>query len=200
MTERIIKLLNTLISTDIKWNKVDSFVLHTVKDKEISYVQIEGLNRTHTVLFKIRVKQSDIGLKFKYPCIYEFTDILHERWNLKRINFENIRDNSYWNLLKFDDVFDIEYDYVDISELKQLLSFDECTQIEIRNNNCSNVYSKELLSSCLINECDDISLRIIHQDAPLRLNYKYGIFDVYCLIAPRFTSEEIFWLRVGEQE
>ena len=198
MTERIIKLLNTLISTDIKWGKVDLFVLHTVKDKGISFVQIEGLNRSHTVIFKIRVKQSDIGLIFKYPCIYEFGDIVHGRWNLKRINFEDIRDKSYWGLLKFDDVFDIEYDHVDISELKQLLSFDECTQIEIWNNNCRNVYSKEFLSSCLINECDDIGLRIIHQDAPLRLNYTCGIFDVYCLIAPRFNPEDRFWLRVGD--
>ena len=180
------------------WTKTEQFILHTVKDKGTPFVQIEALNRNHTAMFKIRAKQSDLGLIFKYPCIYESEDALLRKWKLKRIDFDNIRDRSYWTLLKFDDVFDIEYDSFECSDLKRLLLNGDCEQIEIRNNGCYNVYSKILLKSMLIDyDLEDIGLKIVHQDAPLRINYKWGIFDVYCLIAPRLERREnIFYLRV----
>ena len=186
------------------WSKINRFVIHTIMDIDHNghiskpFVQIEGLNRSHTTMFKIRAKQSDIGLIFKYPCIYEGEDALLRKWKLKRIDLNNIRDKSYWDLLTFGDVFDTEYDSFDCSDLKKLLRNYDCGQIEIRNNNCNNIYSAELLRNVVIDyDLEDIGLKLIHQNAPLRINYKWGIFDVYCLIAPRLeVKEDRFYLRV----
>lgn len=183
-------------------SKTEAFVLHTVKDNGTSFVQIEALNRSHTTMFKIRVKQSDVGLIFKYPLIYEAEDAMLRKWKLRRMNFDNISDKCYWDLLKFDDTFDEEYDSFECSDLKRLLLNWDCNQIEIKNNGFHNIYSIELLRSSVIDyDLENIGLKLIHQDSPLRLNYKYGIFDVYCLIAPRVGEreekrEEIFYLRV----
>lgn len=199
MIENVMDICTNIINMwQSPWTKTEQFILHTVKDKGTSFVQIEGLNRNHTAMFKIRAKQSDLGLIFKYPCIYESEDALLRKWKLKRIDFDNIRDRSYWSLLKFDDVFDIEYDSFECSDLKRLLLNWDCEQIEIRNNGCYNVYSQILLKSMLIDyDLEDIGLKIVHQDAPVRINYKWGIFDVYCLIAPRLgVKEDIFYLRV----
>lgn len=199
MIEDVMNICTNIINMwQSPWTKTEQFILHTVKDKRTSFVQIEGLNRNHTAMFKIRAKQSDLGLIFKYPCIYEGEDALLRKWKLKRMDFDNIRDKSYWDLLKFDDVFDIEYDSFECSDLKRLLLNWDCEQIEIRNNGCYNVYSKILLKSMLIDyDLEDIGLKILHQDAPVRINYKWDVFDVYCLIAPRLeVKEDIFYLRV----
>ena len=199
MIEDVMDICTNIINMwQSPWTKTEQFILHTVKDKGTSFVQIEGLNRSHTSMFKIRAKQSDLGLIFKYPCIYESEDALLRKWKLKRIDFCNIKDKSYQNLLKFDDVFNVEYDKFDCADLKRLLLNWDCEQIEIRNNGHYNVYNKELLKAALIDyDLEDIGLKLIHQDAPLRINYKWGIFDVYCLIAPRLeVKEDRFYLKV----
>ena len=110
----------------------------------------------------------------------------------------SLPDRSYIDLLKFDDVFDIEYDSVEYSDLSRLLNIDECSQIDIRNNGFHAVYSKYLINSVLIDDdLEDIGLKILHPDAPLRLHYQYGVFNIYCLIAPRVeVIENMFFLRV----
>ena len=199
MVNRIVDFCYKLCNSEINdsWTHLDDFVLHTVHDGE-EFIQIEALNRSHTVLFKIRAKRSDLGLIFKYPCIYAREDFCLQKWKLRRVDMTQLSDKSYIDLLRFDDVFDIEYDSFDYSELVRLLDTNECNQIEIRNNGFSGVYSKYLIRSAIIDDgIESIKLKLISPKCPLRLNYKIGIFDVYCLIAPRIeVNEELFFLRV----
>ena len=199
MVNRIVEFCYKLCNNEIKdnWTHLDDFLLHTVHDGE-EFIQMEALNRNHTVLFKIRVKRRDLGLIFKYPCIYTREDFCLQKWKLRRLDMTQLRDKSYIDLLTFEDVFDIEYDSFDYSELVQLLDTTECNQIEIRNNSFSGVYSSYLIRSAIIDDgVEDIKLKLISYDCPLRLNYKIGIFDVYCLIAPKLeVKEDLFFLRV----
>lgn len=196
---KIIDLCYKICNAEDKdnWMHIEDFILHSVNDNE-EFIQIEALNRSNTALFKIRAKKRDLGLIFNYPMVYDKINASLRKWKLRRLDLTNYSDSRYVNLLKFDDVFDIDYDSFDYSDLSKLLNNFECNQIEIRNNGCYNVYSKYLIESMLIDDdFESIGLKLIHQDAPLRLNYQYGIFDVYCLVAPKLEVEEnIFYLRV----
>ena len=197
MIEDIMNLTTRIINEcSGRWTKFDKFVLHTVKDNETPFVQIDALNNSHTTKFKIRAKQSDLGLIFKYPLVYENEDALLRKWKLRRMNSKTYPDRFYVNLLQFEEVFDIGCDPVDYSELKRLLLCGDTDQIAILNNGCENVYSTILLKSMIIQDAGDIKLKLLHQDGPLILNYKFRSFDVYCLIAPRITTESRFYLRV----
>ena len=197
MIEDIMNITTKIVNQfQSSWTKTELFVLHTVKDNQTDYVQMEAINHSHTTLFKIRAKQSDLGLIFKHPCIYETENAILRKWKLTRMNFDNIRDECYWNMLKFDDVFDIEYDSFDYQDLRKLLLTWDTDMIEVYNNGCRGVYSTELLRSLIIEEVEDISLKLLFDDAPLRLNYKVGIFDVYCLVAPRLEVKSPYWLKV----
>ena len=200
MIEDILDLTTEIINqVQNEYTRPQAFVLHTVIENETPYVQIEALNRNHTVLFKIRAKQSDVGLIFKYPCIYEYDDALLRKWKLKRMNMENLPDKTYWDLLKFGDVFNLEYDSFDYQDLKRLVLNHDTTEIGIINNNYTGVYDTTLLRTVMFDNCEDISLKILFNDAPLRLKFKLGFFDVYCLIAPRIYEEirgDIGYLKV----
>ena len=184
MIEDIIELL-TAISNNCTTTltKIGDFVLYSLD----GFIHADMLNRSHTVMFKIRAKQSDIGLNFQYPCIYKKGDILSGKWKVNRMDFNNISDMTYWDLLKFDDVFDIDYDSANFKDFERLLKKD-INEILVKNNNFQGVYSRELLQSAIIPNVEDIRLKMIYQDAPLRLHYNYSFFNVYCLIAPRLAD------------
>lgn len=199
MVKRIVDLCYKLYKSETKhnWSNFDDFIFHSVHDGD-DFIQIECLNRNHTVLVKIRVKRRDLGLIFKYPCIYISEDFCLQKWELNRMDMTQLRNKNYIEISKFDDVFDIEYDSFDYSELVQLLDTEGCDLIKIQNNNSSGVYFSYLIRSVIIDDgVEDIKLKLISDDNPLRLNYKIGIFDVYCLIAPKIDDhEQLFFLRV----
>lgn len=184
MIEDIMELLTTISDNcTANWTRIDDYVLYSKN----GFIHIDGLNLSHTVMFKIRAKQSDIGLNFQYPCIYKKEDILSGKWKVNRMDFNNISDKTYWDLLKFDYVFDINYDSTNFNDFERLLKKD-IDEILVKNNNSQGVYSSELLQSAIIPNVEDIRLKIIYQDAPLRLHYNYSFFNVYCLIAPRLVD------------
>lgn len=184
MIEDIMELLTTISynCTD-NWTRIEDYVLYSKN----GFLHIDGLNISHTLMFKIRAKQSDVGLNFQYPCIYKKEDILSGKWKVNRMDFNNISDKTYWDLLKFDDVFDIDYDPANFKDFERLLKKD-IDEILIKNNTFQSVYSSKLLQSAIIPNIEDIMLKIIHRDAPLRLHYNYSFFNVYCLIAPRLVD------------
>lgn len=195
MTENMLNFLHDLTyhNDEISWIKLDLFMLHTVVDNGKEFVQGDALNRSHTVLFKIRAKREDVGLWFKYPHMY---DANLRNYKLRQVDMNNFPDKSYVDLLTFDDVFNITYDSFDYNDLTRLLNRIDCDPIEIYNNGFKGVYSAELIRSGLIPGAEDVRLRLLGDDLPLRLNYKFGVFDVYVLVAPRLETRGLFYLRV----
>lgn len=174
-----------------RWEDIDEFILYNSKE----HIHIDGVNRHSTVLFKVRAKKSDLGLSFKYPCVYDISDVEMGKWKLKRITVDTLKKHSA-DLFKFEDVFNLTYDFFEYSELDCFIQMEECGQIEIRNGKYHAVYSTYLLETAVIPGVTDIGLKLISYDCPLRLHYKYDIFDVYCVVAPRITIEDRFYLRV----
>ena len=104
MIEDVLNLTTDIVNNSSNnFTKVEQFVLHTVKDNGVYFVQIEGMNRSHTGIFKIRAKQSDLGLIFKYPCIYEYDDALLRKWRLRRITCD-VQDEFHWNNFRWMDL------------------------------------------------------------------------------------------------
>ena len=197
MIDKIINLCSKIPNNPQyhKWWDIEEFILYDSTE----HIHIDGINRHSTVLFKVCAKKTDLGLSFKYPCVYDISDVEMGKWKLKRINLDTIKKHSV-DLFKFDDVFNLTYDSFKYSELDYFIQNENCNQIEIRNGKYHGVYSTNLLETAVIPGVTDVGLKLITYDCPLRLHYKYGIFDVYSLVAPRVTTEDRFYLRVGEQE
>ena len=190
--ERLIDLCYNLCQNDYEYYNPELFVFRSIGD----FTQIDALNHSHTVMFKIRVLNRDLGVWFKHPCVLYFNDAKLRKLKLERLPITDYHERT---ILKhdFDDVFEIEYDSANLNEIRRLGNAG-LNSIGIQNNSELNVYSIDLLNSAVI--CDDklINLKITGKDMPLKLNYKQGIFDVYCLIAPRITFDFDYYLKVGD--
>lgn len=194
MIEKIIDLCQKIPNLNrryFRWYDIEEFILYNSNE----HICIDGINSNSTVLFKVRAKKSDLGLSFKYPCIYDMSNVALGEWKLKRITIDAITKQSV-DLFKFDDVYYLTYDSFDYAELDRFIQMEECDQIEIRNGRYHGVYSTDLLETTVIPGVTDIGLKLIAYDSPLRLHYTYDIFDVYCIVAPRITTEDRFYLRV----
>ena len=195
MIDKIIDLCNKIpkfVPSYFNWYDVEQFILY---DDISGFVHIDGINRNQTILFKVRAKKSDLGLSFKYPCVYNRDDITQGKWRLKRLD-KDILYKQNVTLFKLDDVFNLTYDSFEYSQLDYFIQNENCDQIEIRNGKFHGVYSMDLLNCSIIDGVASVGLKLISYDCPLRLYYKYDIFDVYCVVAPRITTEDIFYLRV----
>lgn len=189
--ERLIDLCYDICkNTDYTYYEPNAFVFSSIGD----FTHIDAINMSHTTCFKIRVKNRDLGVWFKHPCILQ-----REAAHLKKLSLNRLNVNDpIFELIKFDDVFDIKYDTIEYMSLKRpALDYIGFDTIGIQNNGFRNVYSVDLINSILLtDDLEHINLKILDKEGPLRLNYQYGIFDVYCLIAPRITEDFDYFLRV----
>ena len=185
------KIPNQLNGKYFHWWDIDEFILYSSNE----HIHIDGINNQGTVLFKVRAKRRDLGLIFKYPCVYNVSDIEMGKWKLQRLDIDTLYKHSV-DLFKFDDVFNLTYDYFDYHELDRFIQLVGCDQIEIRNGKFHGVYSVNLLETAVIDGVTDVGLKLVNYENPLRLYYRYDVFDVYCCVAPRITTEDRFYLRV----
>lgn len=188
--ERLIDLCHALCQNDYLYYNPELFVFRSIDD----FTQIDALNHSHTVMFKIRVPNRDLGLWFKHPCVLHVNNARLRKLELERLIVTGYIKRTYLNP-DFDDVFEITYDSIDWKCFKRLISI-QLDSVGIKNNEVCNVYSLDLINSCVIDDLEQINLKITGKDTPLKLNYKRGIFDVYCLIAPRITEDFDYFLRV----
>ena len=156
------------------------------------------MNSNHTILFKIRVPRNELGVWFKHPCALDPLYASIRRLNLIPLDIRNGYPDKRLleDISKFNEVFETGYDKCDYDDLKKLLNRVGDESIKICNNGNSSVYSPHLINDTILtDDLDYVGLNIPDNCAPLRLNYKYKLFDIHCLIAPRFTESK-FYLRV----
>jgi hypothetical protein len=178
--------------SSFRWYKPEAFVFRSVND----FTQIDALNGNHTVLFKIRVSNRDLGVWFKYPMIYQGRDADKKKLKLERLDFNVYYEKHYVdNVDKFNDIFDTEFDIANYKPFKQSIDF-EFDSVGIKNNGILNVYSGELIDSVFLTDLEEFNLKITGEESPLKINYSYGIFDIYCLIAPRICDNFDSFIRV----
>ncbi|SEK57828.1 hypothetical protein SAMN05216439_1153 [Methanobrevibacter gottschalkii] len=170
---------------EFKYYNADGFVFKSMN----GFTQIDSVNMIHTVLFKIRIRNHDFGVYFKHPLVLSRHEAIIKKWNLKRL--DTIDYGFYNEYHTFDEVIDVpDYVTIDYDELQRgkKLNYDT---IGISNGDFTNVYGIDLLDSCfLTDDLDKVNLKMLGYDAPLVLNYQYGLFDVYCVIAPRVCPED----------
>lgn len=159
------------------------------------YTLITALNGSHTIMWKIRVNRSDIGLKFQYPCCYSLNDARSKKLKLDRIDAKY--NKNYLDIISsFNDVFETSYRCVKYSDLSRFFEQEDMDYLKISSKRYEGIYNLELIRAAILpDDLDYINLCLTGLVQPLRLNYQYGVFDVHCVIAP-ITIEPDGYLRV----
>ena len=166
------------------WTLPQFFVFRTLGE----YTQIDTLNMSSTILYKIRVPRKEIGLYIKNPLILWTDDAEKHKLKLKRGDSYHRFQEDLSVMSKYDPIVFTQYDKYNYKNLKDALYNDE-HMLEIRQNSYSAVFDTRLLINTILNpNLDEVGLKLCHNDSPLLINYNYGVFDVYALIAPKLCK------------
>lgn len=154
--------------------------------------EIFCMNKSHTALFKILVKNSDLGIQFKHFCQVKIKDITNNKWRIRRDDSYKIPQSNFYGQDFFNELANANYYIVNYETLEKLKGY-----IRVVDNNVHNIYNEQFVKSCFLSDkIENVKMKMIGCDAPLIINYKYKIFDVYCLIAPIMTIKSDSTLKI----
>ena len=177
-----------------------NLICHLLKEKDFktnefiiecneNHAIVSALNRSHTVLFKIKMYTAD------GPTDTNVMEVKVADLNNQPVFYRKMKTDFDKNFLKhsiknFDDILYDKKGYYkcDYKNLLRKLHDDSAIVVESMDN--SGLYSTELLEQIFIAEPDELYLKLIGSDGPLSVYYKFACFEVYCNIAPRIMPHD----------
>lgn len=171
-------------TSDELWTCPHFFVFRTLGE----YTQIDMFNCSSTILYKIRVPRKEIGLFLKVPLILWAYNAEEKKLKLERGDSYHRFEEELSNMMRFDSIVFKEYGKCNYKNLKDALYNDE-HMLEIRQNSYSAVFDTRLIKNAILNHnLDEVGLKLCDDESPLLINYNYGVFDVYAVIAHKFSA------------
>ena len=170
-------------TSDELWTSPNFFVFRTLGE----YTQIDMFNFSFTILYKIRVPRKEIGLFLKVPLILWDYNAEEKKLKLERGDSYHGFEEELSDMMRFDSIVFKEYDKCNYHILEDELNLNE--RLKIRNNAYSAVFDTRLIKNAIFNnDLEEVGLKLCHDESPLLINYNYGVFDVYAVIAPKFCD------------
>lgn len=170
-------------TSDELWTCPHFFVFRTLGE----YTQIDMFNFSFTILYKIRVPRKEIGLFLKVPLILWDYNAEEKKLKLERGDSYLRFEEELSNMMRFDSIVFKEYDKCNYHILEDELNLVE--KLKIRNNAYSAVFDTRLIKNAIFNhDLEEVGLKLCNDESPLLINYNYGVFDVYAVIAPKICD------------